>query len=299
MKTIILFFLAMMAAPIMGQNSIDLVNVYWRTSPGNAMTEADGKMNMNMFATDVKLPLVIDKNNVVIVGGEYQQTNLVSSNDAVKDLQFSSCNLQLGLEHKWNDRSKMLFMSFTRLNSDFKNISSRHFQQGGLVLGTTARTSNFDWKYGLYYNAEFFGPMFVPLFGFNWKMNDKWRLKVVVPVNLELSYRPNERMVTGLRFDGVNASYRVTNNLVNTNNFVDKADNNLWVFAEFNLGKNIWFHAKAGHSILRKYRLYNEGDQMNVKLGPVNIGDNRPVSEASFENGLSFEARFIYRLPLD
>jgi hypothetical protein len=43
---------------------------------------------------------------------------------------------------------------------------------------------------------------------------------------------------------------------------------------------------------------------MTLKLGPVNIGDNRnfdnpQVVNSLIDNGMSFEARFIYRLPLD
>ena len=59
------------------------------------------------------------------------------------------------------------------------------------------------------------------------------------------------------------------------NRYLDKADNNVWAFAEFHLGKNIWFHVKAGHSVLRKYRQYNMDDEMTLKLGPVNVGDDR------------------------
>ena len=144
--------------------------------------------------------------------------------------------------------------------------------------------------------------MFVPLFGFNWKINEKWRFKMVVPVNFELSYQPFKRFRTGVRFDGVNGSYRVNhdkNSGANNPHYIDKADNNAWLFSEFNLGKNVWMHAKVGYSVLRKYRIYQGDDRMTAKLGPVNISDNRTNTTYMFNNGMSFEFRFIYRLPLD
>ena len=189
-------------------------------------------------------------------------------------------------------------MSMTRLNSDFSSIDASHFQQGGLALGTTSRNENFDWKYGLYYNAEFFGPMFVPLFGFKWKINEHWRFKVVVPVNLEISYTTDKNLIAGLKFEGVNGSFRTNQNAMGVDSYIDKADNNLWAFTEFEMGKNVWFHLKAGYSILRKYRMYSNDDTIDWKLGPVNFGNDRVDVSPAFDNGLSFEARMIYRLPL-
>ncbi len=258
-----------------------------------------------MQVVDVKMPIVLNKQNIVIIGLEYQRNTIQFVDDpfeGASDYTFASSTLQLGLEHKWNDRSKMLFMTLGRYNTDYNDHANSAFQLGGLAFGTTSRSDNFDWKYGLYYNGEFFGHMFVPLFGFNWKINDKWRLKTVIPINMELSYQPKDWFRGGLRFDGVNGSYRsrlIPGSDFPANYHIDKADNNIWGFAEFHLGKNVWFHLKAGHSILRKYRLYNDTKKLALKLGPVNIGDDRPETISLFENGMSFEFRFIYRLPLD
>ncbi|NOQ75169.1 MAG: hypothetical protein GQ574_24360 [Crocinitomix sp.] len=306
MRQLVTFFILAISISGFSQNSIDLANVYWRTSPGNPALNPAGdtglKRNFNMYVVDAKLPVVLNDDNVLIFGMEYQQNSITFQENPLSfelEYKFASIMLQLGLEHKWNAKSKMLFMAIPRLNTDYNGIDLSHFQLGGLALGTTSRSENFDWKYGLYYNGELFGPMFVPLFGFNWKINDKWRLKTVIPINLELSYQANNWFRTGLRFDGVNGSYKIPPNVLQQGYHLDKADNNAWAFTEFNLGKNVWFHLKAGVSILRKYRFYDDNETLDLKLGPVNIGDDRPTTNTLFENGWSFEARFIYRLPLD
>lgn len=302
MKKLLLFLIIIQSFAGRTQNHIDLANVYWRTSPGNAIEGSNERRNFNMYVADAKLPLVLNDRNVFIIGAEYQHNSITYADEpfiGAPEYEFASSTLQLGLEHKWNDRSKMLFMGLGRLNTDYSNITTKHFQLGGLAFGTTSRSENFDWKYGLYYNGEFFGKMFVPLFGFNWKINDKWRLKTVIPVNLELTYQPKDWFRAGLRFDGVNGSYRIGPNVFSPNYHLDKADNNVWAFTEVNLGKNVWIHVKAGHSVLRKYRFYPDEEKLALKLGPVNLGDNRQVTTPLFENGISFEMRFIYRLPLD
>lgn len=299
MKTQLTLLLLCISSLSFGQNSIDLANVYYRTSPFNTVKDSAHTYSLNTVAVDLKLPLVLNDKNVAIVGLDYQKNQIKSSANNRKNLAFSSMCLQIGLEHKWNATSKMLFMSITRLNTDFNSVGLDHMQQGGLVLGTTSHSTNFDWKYGAYYNAEFFGPMFVPLFGFNWQMNDHWRLKLIVPLNFELAYQPKDNFVAGIRFDGVNASFRTNQDPLQQVAYIDKADNNIWAFSEFEIGKNCWFHVKAGYSILRKYRVYESTEKMNWKLGPVNFGDDRPSVVSSFQNGLSCEARFIYRLQLN
>tara|TARA_B110000037_G_scaffold97504_1_gene114281 strand:- start:3927 stop:4838 length:912 start_codon:yes stop_codon:yes gene_type:complete len=302
MRHLIIFFLFTIGSTAFAQNSIDLANIYWRTSPGNSAEDLNLKRNFNVCVADAKLPIVLNDDNVFILGLEYQYNTITIQDDVfggALDYEFASTMLQLGLEHKWNAKHKMLFMAIPRFNTDFSDVNLSHFQLGGLALGTTSRSEKFDWKYGLYYNGELFGPMFVPLFGFNWAINDKWRLKTVIPINLELSCQASDWFRGGLRFDGVNGSYKISPSIFSSDQHLDKADNNVWAFTEFNLVKNIWFHLKAGASVLRKYRFYDDSDKLDFKLGPVNIGDDRPTTNSLIENGWSFEARFIYRLPLD
>lgn len=286
------------------QNWVDLVNIYWRPSPYNQIEANDLQRNFSIYAADLKVPIPVNDDNTIYTSVAYDRTEINYVDPptwAFNVLPLHSFQLQAGLIHQWNDKFKSFFIAIGRLNSDLRNIESSHLQLGGLNLNHYERSKDFIWQYGLYYNAEFFGPMFVPLFGFNWKINEEWRLKMVIPVNLELAYHPKNWFRTGLRFDGVNGSYRsITNGTIwHPERYCDRADNNVWLFSEFNLGANIWFHLKAGHSVLRKYRYYDNSDRMALKLGPVNIGDNRTQQVPLFENGWTFETRLIYRLPLD
>jgi hypothetical protein len=300
MKTSTTLILILLTLSLFGQNYIDLANAYTRVSPANNVKDSSYQVNLNTVALDLKLPLVIDKNNVAIIGLDFQQNSIQSNKKEIeKTLNFSSSLIQIGLEHKWNKRSKVLIMSLSRMNSNLKNINKKHFQQGGLILGTTKKSQTFDWKYGLYYNREFFGNMFVPLAGFNWEINKKWRLKLMIPMNFEVAYKPNLKSTIGLRFDGINSSYRTNETPLGKAAYIDKADNNLWVYGELEIAKNCWIHAKAGYSILRNYRVFEAGDEMKLKVGPINFGDQRETRVSAFDNGWSFEARFIYRLPLN
>tara|TARA_B110000285_G_scaffold104055_1_gene118478 strand:- start:4679 stop:5608 length:930 start_codon:yes stop_codon:yes gene_type:complete len=303
-KVLLPFAFILPYSTLNAQDWIDLGTITSKYSPNNTTEQDNATRNLLSISANVKLPIVLNDNNVLILGLDHQYNSISrnyndGSNGSSNELPFSSSMLQLGLAHDWNAKSTTIFMAMGRLNSDYFEVDATHFQMAGLALTTTKRTKDFHWKYGVYYNAEFFGPMIVPLFGFNWKINDKWRLKTVLPINLELTYQPKTWFRTGLFFEGINASYRVFNYPTTQSDYLDKADNNLSLFSEFHLGKNIWFHIKAGTSILRSYRTFENNDKLVMKLGPVNIGDDRPETSPMFNDGLFVESKIIYRLPID
>lgn len=299
MKYLIITLLSLFVRSGFSQNSVDLANVYFRTSPFNHQENKGGQKHMNILGFDAKFPLVINQNNVLVFGAEHQQLKIHSLDNEERSTSYFSNGLQMGIEHRWNKRSKTVLMGFSRLNSDFNSVDISHFQQGGLLLNTTARSEKFEWKYGAYYNTEFYGPLIVPLFGFNWTVNEVFMVKMVLPVSIDLSYKSDSNLVAGIRFEGVNASYRTNQNQSKTPSYLDRSDNNLWAYTEFEIGKNVWFHVKAGHSILRNYTLYTNDQQVRGKVGPINIGDSRKNDIHGFKDGLSLEARLIYRLPLE
>lgn len=299
MKKCLVLLIGLLSCTSYGQNFVDIASVYYRMSPANKISGSSNQMNFNTFAVDVKLPVPLSDRTVAILALEYHQSTFSYTNNISPSFDLTSYGVQMGVQHDWNHRFNTLAMVVTRYNTNFsdKNFGN-NFQIGGVFLNKHKRDGNFTWKYGLYFNSEFFGPMFVPLFGFIWQINEKTKLNITAPVNLELRYTMNERFSGGLRFDGVNGSY----NLLSPGGsrlYVDRADNNVWLFNDFYVTKNLVFHLKAGYSVLRNYRTFDFDDKLNIKLGPVNIGDNRVETDKWFQNGWSFEGRMIFRLPLD
>lgn len=303
MKVFSPLLLIFFSAEICAQNFVDLANIYWRNSPSNATEESSDKVDFNTWSMDAKIPIVLSDKLTLLPGFEIAHNRISNSTDT---WIFSSTTLQLGAEMKWNSRFKTVFMFTPKLSTTFTGgIDSKDMQFGGAVLNTLNKNENFDWRFGVYANGELFSVMIVPLFGFNWKINENWRLKTLIPVNLELSRIMHKRWIAGLLFIGANASYRMRRQLNPFTTFpgsyqpyLDKADNNAWLYSDFYLTKNIVFNLRAGHSILRKYRFYDEDDKLGLKLGPVNLGNDRADSPVLMKNGFSFEARFIFRLPL-
>lgn len=303
MNKLIFIVLIFFASKIKAQNFVDLANIYWRCSPLNNSTVSTEAVLFNTFSIDAKAPVKLNDSLIFIPGFEIANNQINTSND---NFSFSNTTLQLGIEKKWNTNFKTLLMLTPKFSSTFTGgLDSKDFQFGGVLLNTIKRNKKFEWLFGAYVNTELFSVMIVPLFGFNWQINDKWRLKTIIPVNLELSNAINKKWRAGFLFIGANASYSMRQQINpfttypnNYQPYMDKADNNAWFFSDIYLTKNLVLHLKAGYSVLRKYRIYDSSDKMKLKLGPVNIGDDRNEVPVLMKNGLSFEARLIFRLPL-
>lgn len=278
---------------LFAQDYIDLFQTYTRYSPANN-SEYFEKVEYLQFGGEAKLPIVLKNKNVIIIGGEFNALHF----DARHDTQFHEKLYEtrglFGYKHNWSEKWNTLTVFAPKLTGEYKTIKTENFQFGGLVLNSFKKSEHLELKFGAYFNQESFGPMIVPLLGWNWKVNDSWRIKGTLPVNLDIIHS-GEQLNYGLQFIGKNASF--LKSTAGKSQYVDMADNNVWAFGEFKLTKNWLIHAKAGHSVLRKFSFYDEGNQMNMKLGPVNIGDNRATGTPWFNNGWSFEMRMIYRFP--
>jgi hypothetical protein len=68
-------------------------------------------------------------------------------------------------------------------------------QAGGAVLLTYKKHPDLKYKFGLFYNREFFGNFFVPLAGIDWKINNRLQLFGVLPGNLVLERKVSRRFL--------------------------------------------------------------------------------------------------------
>lgn len=295
MKNAVFIFSILFHLSVFGQKQIDIFQSYYRISPGNQSSFAEN-VNYQQFGGELKIPVVLKNSDALIFGFEYNNLSIQSrfKETSTKEVLHES-KFFAGIKHNWNSKWSTLALYVSKLNGDYKQINKSSLQHGALILNSFSKTENFELKFGAYYNAELFGPMLVPLLGWNWKINDNWRFKGIVPVNLEVIYsRPKSNY--GLLFIGKNASF-FKQNLNGPSTYIDMADNNAWIYAEFNIAKNFYVHFRAGHSVLRKFRYFDDGQQMSLKVGPANVGDNRPESNLLFKDGLSFESKLIFRLP--
>jgi hypothetical protein len=106
----------------------------------------------------------------------------------------------------------------------------------------------------VFYNSEFFGPFFWPLFGLDWKINNKQRLFAILPAYATYEYRISKKLSWGGNFRTYTNSYKVHDPTPSATSFdyTRFDDNQVGAYMDFYLTQRLVANAEVGYSIMRR-----------------------------------------------
>ena len=242
------------------------------------------------------MPVVINSSDAILTGLIYErnQTKLFESEP---EETFSVIGIRAGLSKTHSDKWSGTYIVIPKLASDFEDFSSKDFQIGAIVLMKYHKRPDFNYKVGLYYNAELFGPLFVPLFGlYHLSKNEKFETNLTLPFQADANYKLHSRLNVGINFNGQVRSYHLSDIPESDHDgYVVKASNEVFSYLKFNLGKSLSIQTRVGYSIGRSYRVYDETDKITVGSILIKIGDDREQLNTDFSDGLVYQASLLYR----
>jgi uncharacterized protein DUF6268 len=263
------------------QPYFDIANIYYQQSPDNSLYHADeNPLKTQLISASLQAAFEIKKDYVIINPFcDYYKLQFSES----PEQKLYGIGLALTYLKQWkNEKWSTAFVAIPRINSDMKKVNDNDYQMGGVLLGIYKKNENVSYKFGAYYNSEFFGPFIIPLLGIEWKASDKLSIFGVLPNQLNLEYKFNKTFYGGVELVCGTNSYRYDDYY-----FLRIDDNHLKIYLDTYLSKNIVFNIQAGQSVLRKYRI---GHREN---GSPNY------TELDLNDGLLFRAGIAYRLRLD
>jgi hypothetical protein len=278
------------------QNYVDLLKVNLNTTPYNTFDSSSVKTKVNEVMVDFTIPIKLNEKTSLITGLIYEniQTKLFEEGN-VKS--FGSSTLKLGINNKFNEKLSGTLVLLPKIASDFKSIGNKDFQVGAIGILKIKKHDNLNYKIGFYYNSELFGPFFVPMFGFYYlSPNKKFEASVMLPLQGDVNYKIIPFMSIGCNYNGLNRSYHLNDY---NGSYVSKFSNELYAYLKFDVTKKIIFQTKVGHSLGRKYKVYDENDKVDLGLPLLFIGDHRKQLNTNFSNGLIFQFSFFYRFNLE
>ena len=243
----------------------------------------DGDAIMAMIAIQLK------NKNVFIFGLSINSLLFDNQPKISNNEKYYTTSLQIGYTQNWNEKFSTMLVVVPKISSDFKDISKEDYQIGGLLLFTIKSRENLKYKFGVYYNSEYFGPFIVPLLGIDWQPNDKVQLFGNLPINLTFAVKLNNKLTTGLYFQAPAGSYRLGEE--NLNAYLQKTTQELSLFFDSYLTKNIVMTIKGGYTFGRSYRLYSQNDKLNMKLSAFDFGKERNQLNEDFNDGFIFELK--------
>jgi len=296
MNKILIPCLLLVAFGASAQDYVELAKVYYNNSALNYFENSDSSTRVKELGVDITLPIVINTSDAFLTGLIYDRTQ-VKLFESEPEETISILGLRAGLSKKHSDKWSGTYLLIPKLASDFESITWKDFQLGVIVLMKYTKRENLNYKLGAYYSSEFFGPMFVPLFGLYYlSPNKKFESNLTLPFMVDANFKLHDRVHVGINFFGQVRSYHLSE-IPESNNegYVVKASNDLFSYLKFNLSKSLSIQTKVGYSIGRSYRVYDESDKITFGSILIRIGDDRQQLNTDFSNGLTYQATLLYR----
>ncbi|MBW8050976.1 MAG: hypothetical protein FVQ77_11690 [Cytophagales bacterium] len=286
------------------QPFVDILNIQYQRFPGAPYDSANASLITEQVTANLFLPLQLKNKDVIVLGSSFDKFRFRywGASDSIRSKTWLyATSLQLGGIKQWKDgKWSALMLIIPRISSDWKKLSKKHYQLGGVVLFTYTKNSTLKYKFGLYYNREFFGNFFMPLAGFEWKVNEKLNIFGVLPGSMNVEYKLNKSLYTGIAYKSITTSYRLSDS---TNNYYVREGHRFWGhwqlkgFINYYAVKNVALFAEFGGTSWRRYEVYKNGRE-NKKDPVTEPGSFYPVYR-NFKNGVFFNVGIALRVRLE
>ncbi|PCJ25146.1 MAG: hypothetical protein COA97_08340 [Flavobacteriales bacterium] len=294
-KSILFSFIFCLSIVTTAQKYVDLARFHYINTPQNNFDSIGGSTNIEEFGVDITLPIKLNDNNAFLTGFYLEKIKLKL--DSGLDYRgISTINLKIGFNKNHSEKWNGTYMLLPKISSDFKNLSGKDFQIGGLILMKYKKSENFKYHIGVYANNDLFGVLVSPLLGFYYKSpNNKFEANFTLPIWADVNYGLTNWLNAGINFLAITRTY----NLGNENVYLTKASNELYGYLQFKIKKSILLQTKIGYSLGRSYEAYNNGDKIDVNIWGIELGGNRTILNSTFNDGAIFKIRLIYRFHIE
>jgi hypothetical protein len=281
---------------VYAQQYVDLARVHYGNSSRNKFDNSDSSSRVIEFGIDLTAPVVLSPTRVLITGLFYEQTQAnLFAGDPEQHLTATGLRAGVVLTHskKWSGT----YLVVPKISSDLKNIGSDDLQIGAVALLKYTKHSRLNYKLGMYYNSEFFGPMFVPLFGLYYQSaNKKFETNLTLPFQADASLQLFKGLYGGVNFNGLVRSFRLLEiQETDEEGYVVKTSNELCTYLRFNITDGLFVQVKGGYTLGRHYRVYAKDDKITFGSVLIRVGDDRTQLNTDFSDGFVYQAMLVYR----
>lgn len=299
MRAVIPFiFLQFFIAKIEAQNYVDILKLSASATPFNTFDSSSSKSRLIQTDADLSVPIKLNEKTAIVSGviNESFQTKLFPNG---KTMRFGSTTIKIGINHRLNDKWTATMVLLPKIASDYGDYHKGDLQMGGIGILKFKKSAHLNYKFGLYYNSELFGPFFVPMAGLYYlSPNKKLEANIMLPLTADINYQIIPKVSVGANFNGQIRSYHLTNALPeHSDTYLSRSTNEFYAYLKFTLGKNVVLQTKVGQSIARNFRVYDRIDKVTFGLPATFIGGNRKQLNSDFSDGQIYQVTLIFRVP--
>jgi hypothetical protein len=259
------------------QPYLDLAQASYHTSSGSDPKEFEH------FRAQANLPVIFKDSSIFLFNPIWEQRWLKIKESDTRS-QYRGLVAWFTYTKRLGKKWESMLAIIPRFNGESEVQFKEGYQTGGAFLFTYKKRPGLAYKFGLYYNNEFFGNFFMPLLGIDWKINDRQRLFGVFPGYVTDENRISKKIYWGGNFRTFTNSYKLYNppGSLQTLDYIRIDDNQLGAYLDFYLTPKIVFNVESGYSIMRK-----------LSKGVTKSDEKYTVSE---HDGIYLRATLQYRM---
>lgn len=278
----ILIFLLFTSA-VSAQPYLDIATVQASGFPISGIYKGKSltRITNDWWLANFNLPFKINSRDLILFSPGWEQRSFVNK-DQDDVANYETVYFPVTYRHTLNDTSIILSATgIYRFNkARYVSFDSESEMFGGALLFTKKVSSKFVWKAGVYYNKEFFGDYWLPLFGVDWQVNDKFFITGILPKNLILDYRLSPHFHMGFSYKGIQESYRENKD----DSYFKITDGQVKLFVDYYFSKiPIVLTFEAGQTLSSKYEFQPDQNKPGVVY--------YPEENMLFRGGISY--RFV------
>ena len=269
MKQRLLLLILFCSSFAFSQPYLDVLTVQGNAFPTSAIAKGkdDVHMSNDWWLVNLNLPFELNKRNLILLSPGWEHRSYVFKDENKFVKTYETVYLPVTFLHTFSDTSKNISATgiyrFNKLRDlPFNNQSD---MIGGAVLYSKTVSETFTWKAGAYYNREFFGNLFLPLAGFEWKATPKLYVWGLLPNNFVIDYRLQSNLHIGCNVNAIIESYKE----VQPGSYTKFSEEQLYLFCDYYLKKiPLIISLQAGHTVGRNYSYRANENAAVTKYNP-------------------------------
>ena len=280
----IILFLAVFSfhGTLDAQPYIDVVSTFAQWSPDKGLVRRSHNKNVvDRQNVSLNMPFILKDSSIILIGSNLDLWNVGA--DTVDTVGLTGLGGSATFIKPFNKKWTGVFTLIARWNGNESFQLNNAGQVGGALLLSYKKLPTLKYRFGLYYNKEFFGNFVVPFAGIEWNINSKNIIYGVLPGSLTWEHKMNDRFFYGLNFRAITTSYR--NHPASSKQFIRIDDNQLNGFADVYFSKRIVLAVEVGHSLVRQIRMGETGSKIKY------THKNKMNDNLFFKVGMAFRFR--------
>ena len=180
--------------------------------PSSSLDGEPGEFDMTRYAVNGQVPVVLDPDSVVLVGGhaEARRYEVDSTMRGVADETLGSVGVDLGYGRFFSEDTYGYAVFSPGVYSDFDGgLHTQDWEFFGEAMAVFRYREDLYFRGGLRVSEDFDDVPIYPMLGLSWLINDQWRIDITAPRQAEISFQPNTptTLYAGIEIEG--QEYRV------------------------------------------------------------------------------------------